>query len=160
MSIEQTMGSLEIRTSGEGFTDITSLVNKWIEAKGILKGIINITSLHTSCSLIINENADNRVLKDLNEYLKAIVPEEEYFSIKDHQKKIKYSHSEEGIDDMPAHIKTALTTSCLSLSVNNSKLVLGTWQAIYLCEHRYSNHNRKILLHSIGEIIQNTNHNS
>ena len=155
MTLEQAIGDLEIITEGEGFINITTYINSWIEENRIQKGILNITCLHTSCSLLINENADNRVLKDLTEYLKSIVPEEEYSSIKDNRIKIKYTHSEEGVDDMPAHIKTALTTSCLSLSINNAKLVLGTWQAIYLCEHRYSSHIRRLFLHSIGELIAN-----
>ena len=151
MSLEQRIKRLEITTKGEGFTDITTNINSWIEDSEVSRGLVNITSLHTSCSLTINENADRRVLNDLNEHMKAIVPEISFFSINNDKKKSFYTHKEEGIDDMPAHIKTSLTNSCLTLSIDQSKLVLGTWQAIYLWEHRYIGQIRRICLHAIGE---------
>ena len=152
MFLKQKQGNLEIITRGEGFTNITSLINSWILEQQILEGVIFITALHTSCSLTINENADKRVLDDLTNYFNAIVPEKEFYGLTNNNNKIQYKHSEEGLDDMPAHIKTALTTTTLSLSIKNRKLVLGTWQAIYLWEHRYASNNRNIYLHTIGEI--------
>tara|TARA_Y100001968_G_scaffold298869_1_gene309066 strand:+ start:1071 stop:1532 length:462 start_codon:yes stop_codon:yes gene_type:complete len=152
MSLEQVLGNLQIQTNGEGFINITSSINSWIRLNGIEKGIINITVLHTSCSITINENADSRVLKDLSEYIKAIVPEEYFCSINNKNKKLHYTHSDEGIDDMPAHIKTALSNTCINLSIENSEMILGTWQAIYLWEHRYSRNIRNLCLHAIGNI--------
>ena len=154
MPLDQVLDRLEIKTNGEGFIDLTSLINTWIRKKRIEKGIINLSVLHTSCSITINENADSRVLKDLSEYIKAIVPEEYFCSIKDKSKQFNYTHSDEGIDDMPAHIKTALTNTSISLSINNGEMVLGQWQAVYLWEHRYRGSNRNLCVHAIGEVNQ------
>ncbi len=150
--MNQIISNLEIETLGEGFTDITEFINNWIVKEKINQGILIISTKHTSCSLIINENADPRVLKDLSAYMKAIVPEVEFSSINETEKKQKYLHSEEGDDDMPAHIRTMLTSTCLSLSINDSKLLLGTWQAVYLWEHRSAMNRRSINLHAIGEL--------
>ncbi|AAP99536.1 MULTISPECIES: secondary thiamine-phosphate synthase enzyme YjbQ [Prochlorococcus] len=152
--MEQFLSELSLKTHGEGFTDITNDINSWIKKKKIRKGILIITSKHTSCSLIINENADPRVLEDLSAYMKAIVPEIGFKSILDNGKIEKYLHSEEGVDDMPAHIRTTLTSSSLTLSINESKLDLGVWQAVYLWEHRYSDNIRNINLHSICETLK------
>ena len=149
--MEQFLTEISIETNGEGFIDITDEINNWIREKDIHQGILVITSKHTSCSLIINENADPRVLEDLSSYMKAIVPEIGFKSILNKSGIQEYLHAEEGIDDMPAHIRTALTSSSLTISVKESKLNLGLWQAIYLWEHRYSNNFRKISLHSICE---------
>ena len=148
--MKQFISQLSIKTSGEGFINITNEINSWIKANQITEGILIINSLHTSCSFIINENADPRVLKDLESYMKAIVPEKGFKSILKDEEKKEYLHCEEGLDDMPAHIKTALTSSSLSMSIQNSRLSLGTWQAVYLWEHRYSNHIRTINLHAIS----------
>ena len=150
--MEQLISELIFETSGEGFIDITSKIKDWIASKKIKKGILIISMQHTSCSLTINENADPKVLKDLSAYMKALVPEEGFTSINGQGKKEKYLHSEEGLDDMPAHIRTMLTCSNLSLSINEGKLLLGTWQAIYLWEHRYARNSRKISLHSICDV--------
>ena len=147
--MEQTLSSIRIITNGEGFTDITPSINNWITEECISTGIINIATKHTSCSLIINENADPNVLNDLQAYLKALVPEESFCYLNNQEEKYTYRHSQEGVDDMPAHIKTALTSSSISLSVKSGKLDLGTWQAIYLWEHRYQEHSREICLHAI-----------
>ena len=152
--MEQLIAELSIRTEGEGFTDITNTVNKWIKESRILQGILVLTSKHTSCSLIVNENADPRVLKDLSAYMKAIVPELGFKSISGDNTAQKYLHHEEGIDDMPAHIRTTLTSTSLTMSIKASHLDLGTWQAIYLWEHRYSRKDRVIGLHSIAETIK------
>ena len=151
--MEQVLSELIIETTGEGFIDITSDINNWISSKKIIKGILIIATKHTSCSLTINENADPRVLTDLSAYMKALVPEEGFTSIDGKGSQRKYLHSEEGIDDMPAHIRTMLTCSNLSLSINEGKLVLGTWQAIYLWEHRYAKNSRKLNCHAICEIF-------
>ncbi len=150
--MEQILEELICQTNGEGFTDITPYIDLWIKESQLKQGIIVVSTKHTSCSLIINENADPNVLKDLSNYMKAIVPEKGFKSISGDGEKKEYLHSEEGIDDMPAHIRTALTCSSISLSVNQSKVLLGTWQAIYLWEHRYSKNMRKINLHAIGEL--------
>ena len=151
--MKQILSALSIETPGEGFTDITSAINQWIVKNKIHQGILVISIQHTSCSLTINENADPRVLADLSSYMRALVPEEGIRPVSGKGPNVSYQHSDEGADDMPAHIKTSLTCCSLSLSIDNSKLVLGTWQAIYLWEHRYLSHSRKINLHAIGEIL-------
>ncbi len=150
--MEQRLSELSFETSGEGFTDITPAINTWIAENNLKQGLLNISVKHTSCSLTINENADPRVLKDLSAYMKALVPEKSFQSINGQEKPVKYLHNDEGPDDMPAHIRSALTCSCLSLSVDAGQLVLGTWQAVYLWEHRHACHLRKIVLHAIGEV--------
>ncbi len=148
--MKQILSELSVETPGEGFTDITSTINEWIVRNKISQGILVISIQHTSCSLTINENADPRVLEDLSSYMRALVPEEGVRPIGGEGQYFAYQHSEEGADDMPAHIKTALTCSSLSLSIDKGKLVLGTWQAVYLWEHRYLRHSRQICLHAIG----------
>ncbi len=150
--MQQVLSEITITTKGEGFINITQTIQDWISKEKILQGILVISIQHTSCSLIINENADPRVLKDLSSYMKALVPEEGFRPISGNGKQVKYLHADEGSDDMPAHIRSALTSSSLSLSINASKLLLGTWQAIYLWEHRRNRHTRKIFIHAIGEI--------
>ncbi len=151
MPLEQFLTEIDIQTSGEGFTDITPLIDSWVKQVEITKGVIHLSALHTSCSLIINENADPRVLEDLSTYMKALVPNEGIRKDYITGNYKPYLHAEEGIDDMPAHIRTSLTNTTLSLSINSNKLILGTWQAIYLWEHRYSKYTRKVCLHAIGE---------
>ncbi len=149
--MEQILSEVIFESFGEGFIDITENINAWIRLNKLKRGILIISTKHTSCSLTINENADPKVLKDLSAYMKAIVPEENFISIDKKQKKYSYLHSEEGLDDMPAHIRTTLTSTSLSLSIDNGKLSLGTWQAVYLWEHRYSKNIRKINYHAIGD---------
>ncbi len=148
--MKQLLSDLSFKTAGEGFTDITTSINEWISRNSISQGILLITTKHTSCSLVINENADPDVLSDLSSFMHSLVPEEGFTSRDGKGQFTKYLHSDEGIDDMPAHIKTALTTSNINLSIDNGKLVLGTWQAVYLWEHRYAENIRKIHLHAIG----------
>tara|TARA_B100000700_G_C14866062_1_gene771002 strand:+ start:303 stop:764 length:462 start_codon:yes stop_codon:yes gene_type:complete len=150
--MNQILSNLSFKTKGQGFTNITQNIESWIKKKKISKGILIIFLKHTSCSLIINENADNNVLKDLSNYMKAIVPEKEYFPINRSNCKIEYLHSDEGRDDMPAHIRTMLTSNNLSLSIVEGRLDLGLWQAIYLWEHRTSKKSRTLQLHAIGDI--------
>ena len=149
--MEQIISKLEFITNGVGFIDITNDLNLFIEKNNFDSGILNLTSLHTSCSLTINENADPNVLKDLEKYIKSIVPFNCYTSLSKDREEIYYEHFQEGEDDMPAHIKTALNNTNLSLSFQKGKIILGTWQAIYLWEHRFSPKERTINVHIIGE---------
>ena len=149
--MEQILSTLDFKTKGQGFTEITKDINHWIQDKKLKKGILLIFLKHTSCSLIINENADINVLTDLSAYMKAIVPEKGLYSIDRSNKRIEYLHSEEGLDDMPAHIRTMLTSNNLSFSVVDSELEIGLWQGIYLWEHRVSNKSRSLQLHAIGD---------
>ena len=149
--MEQILSTLDFKTKGQGFTEITKEINLWIKKQKLKKGILLVFLKHTSCSLIINENADINVLKDLSNYMKAIVPEEKFYPIDGSSKRIEYLHSEEGLDDMPAHIRTMLTSNNLSFSVIDGKLEIGLWQAIYIWEHRTSNKSRTLQLHAIGD---------
>ncbi len=154
--MEQIFSKLDFITNGEGFLDITNDLNLFIQVNNFNKGILNLTSLHTSCSLTINENADPNVLKDLKKYMQSIVPYECYQSLSKNKEEIYYDHFQEGKDDMPAHIKTALTNTNLSLSFQKGKIILGTWQAIYLWEHRFYQKERSLNVHIIGEKAPNT----
>ena len=149
--MEQIFSKLKFLTNGEGFIDITHDLNSYIEKNNFHSGIFNLTSLHTSCSLTINENADPNVLRDLKKYMQSIVPYNSYLSLSKNKEEISYKHYQEGADDMPAHIKTSLTNTSLSLSFQNSKIILGTWQSIYLWEHRFDQKERIINVHIIGE---------
>ena len=153
--MEQIFSKLKFYTNGEGFIDITNDLNLFIKKNNFHSGIFNLTLLHTSCSLIINENADPNVLMDLKEYMQSLVPYDSYLSLSKKREEISYKHHQEGADDMPAHIKTSLTNTCLSLSFQDSKITLGTWQAIYLWEHRFDQKERIINVHIIGEKKQN-----
>ncbi len=153
--MEQILSTLDFETNGQGFTDITQDIHHWIQCKKFQKGILLIFLKHTSCSLIINENADINVLKDLSAYMQAIVPEGGFYPNNRTSQKIEYLHSEEGLDDMPAHIRTMLTSNNLSFSVVNGKLEIGLWQAIYIWEHRTSNKSRSLQLHAIGDFDLN-----
>ena len=149
--MEQIFSKLKFLTHGEGFIDITYDLNLCIEKNNFHSGILNLTSLHTSCSLTINENADPNVLRDLKKYIQSIVPYDSYLTLSKDREEVSYKHFQEGADDMPAHIKTSLTDTCLSLSFQNGKIILGTWQAVYLWEHRFDQKERIINLHIIGE---------
>ena len=153
--MEQIFSKLEFITNGEGFIDITNDLNLFIEKNNFDSGILNLTSLHTSCSLTINENADPNVLKDLKKYIQSIVPYNSYLTLSKNREEISYNHYLEGADDMPAHIKTSLTNTCLSLSFQDSNIMLGTWQAVYLWEHRFYQKERVLNVHIIGEKRQN-----
>ena len=132
---------ITLRTNGNNLYEITNFITKWIEKSNLFKGLLNISIEHTSASLLLQENADPTVLEDLKIFFLKLVPF-----------KNNYSHSTEGIDDMPAHIKSALTNTNLTLSIINNKLNLGAWQGIFLFEHRTSNKDRFITLHFIGEV--------
>jgi len=149
--MEQIFSKLKFITNGEGFMDITYDLNLCVVKNNFHSGIINLTSLHTSCSLTINENADPNVLRDLKKYMQSIVPYDSYLTLSKDREEISYKHYQEGADDMPAHIKTSLTNTCLSLSFQDGKIMLGTWQAVYLWEHRFDQKERIINIHIIGE---------
>ena len=140
--LRQDLRRLTVSTAGEGFTDLTASLQAEVTASGLQRGLLQLVVLHTSCSLTINENADPRVLQDLTAYLRALVPQGGLSQ--------PYAHDDEGPDDMPAHIRTALTTTSLGLSFDQGRLVLGTWQAVYLWEHRARGQRRQLSLHLIG----------
>ena len=154
--MEQVFSTLKIKSSGKGFNDITDKIREFLCDNNFSSGIIILNLLHTSCSLTINENADPNVLKDLERYIEGIVPYNCYQDLTNNKDYVYYEHFQEGEDDMPAHIKTALTNNSLSLSFQNEKLILGTWQSIYIWEHRFHIKERKLNLHIIGEKRKNT----
>ena len=138
--MRQIFHEIIINTEGSGLYDFTNQVHDFIKNNKLINGILNINILHTSASLTIQENADPDVLYDLNNFFKKLVPMDNNL----------YKHTTEGKDDMPAHIKSALTNSHLTLSVKNNKIILGTWQGLYLFEHRLENQIRKVSHHFIG----------
>ena len=133
--------NLVVNTSGQRLYEITDKTIEWIEKNNFTNGMLNMSIQHTSASLIVQENADPDVQKDLINYFDKLVPMDEKL----------YIHSSEGKDDMPAHIKSALTNNQISLSIKDSKLILGTLQGIYLFEHRLDSHKRTIVHHYIGD---------
>ena len=149
--MHQVLEQLELRTSGQGFTRLNEALNDWLASTGISLGVLHLSCLHTSCSLTINENADPRVLKDLQAWMDAVVPQDGSGPLDGQGKRSRYLHDDEGDDDMPAHIRTALTAQTMTLSVQRGRLLLGTWQGIYLWEHRAIPHRRHIACHLIGE---------
>jgi len=139
--MKQLFHEIKINTSGQGLYDFTSKTASWLNDLEIKNGILNINILHTSASLTIQENADPDVLYDLKNFFNKLVPMDNKL----------YKHTTEGKDDMPAHIKSALTNNQLTLSIKNKKLMLGTWQALYLFEHRIEKHTRILSHHLMGE---------
>ena len=132
---------LTVKTKGQGLYNFTKETTDWVKKQKIHSGILNLNILHTSASLTIQENADPDVLYDIKNFFDKLVPMDNKL----------YVHTTEGKDDMPAHIKSALTNNQISLSINSGKLLLGTWQGLYLFEHRLENHSRIIIHHFIGE---------
>ena len=139
--MRQKFFNLVVNTSGQRLYEITDKTIEWIEKNNFTNGMLNMSVQHTSASLIVQENADPDVQKDLINYFDKLVPMDDQL----------YIHSSEGKDDMPAHIKSALTNNQISLSIKGSKLILGTWQGIYLFEHRLDSHKRTIVHHYIGD---------
>ena len=138
--MKQIFYEMILKTKGAGLYVFTKQTQDFINKNKVVNGILNINILHTSASLTIQENADPDVLYDLNNFFKKLVPMDNKL----------YKHTTEGKDDMPAHIKSALTNSHLTLSVKNSRIILGTWQGLYLFEHRIENQTRIISHHFIG----------
>ena len=139
--MHQIFEEIELKTNGQGFYNFTTNTLSWLDKQKIKNGILNINILHTSASLVIQENADPDVLYDLKNFFNKLVPMDTKL----------YKHSTEGKDDMPAHIKSALTNNQLTISLKNKKLILGTWQGLYLFEHRIEKQTRVLSLHLIGE---------
>jgi secondary thiamine-phosphate synthase enzyme len=137
--MRQAFHELTLLTRGKGLSDFTREVDSFVRETAIVTGLLTIFCRHTSASLIIQENADPDVQADLRDFFERIAPEDR-----------SYIHGSEGPDDMPAHIRAALTQTQLSIPVNEGRMVLGTWQGIYLFEHRRTPHRRSIALHIIG----------
>ena len=139
--MKQEFFNLEVKTSGQKLYKFTDQTINWIKKNNFNNGIVNLSIQHTSASLIVQENADPDVQADLINYFDKLVPMDNKL----------YIHTAEGKDDMPAHIKSALTNNQISLSVRNTELLLGTWQGLYLFEHRINAQNRIIIHHFIGD---------
>ena len=138
--MKQKFYNLQINTTGQRLYEFTDQTIKWIKKNNFKNGIINLSIQHTSASLIVQENADPDVQTDLINYFDKLVPMDNR----------SYIHTTEGKDDMPAHIKSSLTNNQISLSIKDRKLLLGTWQGLYLFEHRLEQQNRTIIHHFIG----------
>ena len=139
--MKQAFHEIKINTTGQGLYDFTNKTISWLKKQSIENGMLNINILHTSASLVIQENADPDVLYDLKNFFDKLAPMDNKL----------YKHTTEGKDDMPAHIKSTLTNSQLTLSFKNKKLMLGTWQGLYLFEHRIEQHTRTLTHHLIGD---------
>ena len=139
--MQQIFHEIKINTTGQGLYDFTKKTVSWLNNQKIANGMLNINILHTSASLVIQENADPNVLYDLKNFFDKLAPMDNKL----------YKHTTEGKDDMPAHIKSALTNNQITLSYKNKKLLLGTWQGLYLFEHRIEQHTRILSHHLIGE---------
>ena len=138
--MQQIFHEIKINTKGQGLYDFTDETISWLNKQKVNNGILNINILHTSASLVIQENADPDVLYDLKNFFAKLAPMDNKL----------YKHTTEGKDDMPAHIKSALTNNHITLSIKDKKLILGTWQALYLFEHRLEKHTRILSHHLIG----------
>ena len=139
--MKQEFFDFRINTNGQRLYEFTDQASDWIKKNSFKNGILNLNIQHTSASLIVQENADPDVQTDLINYFNKLAPMDNSL----------YSHTTEGKDDMPAHIKSSLTNNQITLSVKNGKLILGTWQGLYLFEHRLANQSRKIIFHFLGD---------
>ncbi|WP_186017349.1 secondary thiamine-phosphate synthase enzyme YjbQ [Burkholderia gladioli] len=139
--MKQAIQHIGVATRGRGLVEFTPQVRAFVEQQPIRNGLLTLFCRHTSASLLIQENADPSVRRDLERYFEEIAPEDAS----------RYEHDDEGLDDMPAHLRTALTQVQLSIPVEQGRMVLGTWQGIYLFEHRRAAHQRDVVVHLIGE---------
>jgi secondary thiamine-phosphate synthase enzyme len=139
--MRQFLHRLSVSTRGRGLVEVTAPIAKWVSEHSVATGLLTIFCRHTSASLLIQENADPDVRADLESFFRKLVPEGRGI----------YRHESEGEDDMPSHIKAALTNTQLSIPVAERRLALGTWQGIYLFEHRDAPHRRELMLHLLGE---------
>ena len=139
--MRQEFFNFEMHTHGQKLYEFTEQINDWVKKNNFKNGILNLNIQHTSASLIIQENADPDVQTDLINYFNKLAPMDNSL----------YTHTTEGKDDMPAHIKSSLTNNQITLSVKKGMLVLGTWQGLYLFEHRLANQSRKIMFHFLGD---------
>ena len=137
--MKQFIEKIIFKTRGSEILNITKTVEDIVKRTDVKDGLINLSILHTSCSLMIQENADSTVMSDIKNFLKKIAPEGNYL------------HDTEGKDDMPAHLKSLITQSNLTISIKNKKILLGTWQGIFLLEHRYHPKSRELFFHILGE---------
>ncbi|MAI29719.1 MAG: hypothetical protein CMP38_05885 [Rickettsiales bacterium] len=137
--MKQFIQKIIFKTKKNEILNITDAIDNTIKKSNINNGLLNLSILHTSCSLMIQENADPKVMKDIKNFLKKIAPEDDYL------------HDTEGPDDMPAHLKSLLTQTNLTMTIKNQKILLGTWQGIFLLEHRYQPKNRELFFHLLGE---------
>jgi secondary thiamine-phosphate synthase enzyme len=140
--VEQRLHRVNVETRGRGMEEVTGRVLQWVSAQGIATGLLTIWCRHTSASLLVQENASPEVRADLEDFLRRLVPEGGGG---------RYRHEDEGPDDMPAHLRAALTQTQLSIPVQDGRPVLGTWQGIYLYEHRTAPQRRELVLHLIGD---------
>lgn len=140
-TMRQEQAGITVDTRGGGLYEVTADVERFVARSGIGAGLLTVFCQHTSCSLIVQENADPDVQTDLMGFFARLVPEGMDWLV----------HTTEGPDDMPAHIKAVLTQTSLSIPVSGGRMALGTWQGIYLFEHRHAPHRRKLVLHLIGE---------
>ena len=138
--MKQEFFNLEIKTNGQKLYEFTDEAIIWIKENNLNNGIINLSIQHTSASLIVQENADPDVQIDLINYFNKLVPMDNSL----------YAHTAEGDDDMPAHIKSSLTNNQITLSIKDGNLLLGTWQGLYLFEHRFNSQSRRVIFHFIG----------
>jgi secondary thiamine-phosphate synthase enzyme len=139
--MRQATHEFEIRTAGRGLVELTADVSAWVRATGVLEGLLTLHVRHTSASLVIQENADPEVQRDLERFFAALVPDGDP----------RFRHTSEGPDDMPAHVRAVLTSTTLSIPVLEGRPALGTWQGIYLYEHRARAHQRRIAAHVLGD---------
>ena len=139
--MRQAHHGLQMRTDGKGLYEVTDAVAAWVLGQAVKDGLLTIFIRHTSASLVIQENADPAVQRDLEAFLTGLVPEDTRL----------YQHRTEGPDDMPAHIRSALTQTHLAIPVRDAAMALGPWQGIYLFEHRTAPHDRELLMHLVGE---------
>jgi secondary thiamine-phosphate synthase enzyme len=139
--LRQAVNEIRIRTRGRGFYEVTDQVGSWISQEKFETGLLTLHVRHTSASLLIQENADPDVRRDLESFFSRLVPDGDRLFV----------HTAEGDDDMPAHVRSALTAVSLSVPVTKGYLALGTWQGLYLWEHRHAPHQRTITLHCVGE---------
>lgn len=139
--MQQVITHVGVDTRGGGLVEITPQVRAFVDQQAIRTGLLTVFCRHTSASLLIQENADPSVQRDIERYFATLAPEDD----------TRYEHDTEGADDMPAHLRTALTQVQLSIPVEHGRMVLGTWQGIYVFEHRRAAHRRDIVLHLIGE---------
>ena len=132
---------LEVPTRGQGLYEITGRIAEWLGGAPVRAGLLTVFVQHTSASLLVQENADPDVVHDLKTFFSRLVPEDDSL----------YRHTSEGPDDMPSHIRAALTLTQISIPVEQGRMAMGTWQGVYLFEHRAAPHRRRVLLHLIGE---------
>ena len=139
--MKQATHQLGVDTRGKGLYEISDRIERWVDEQSVSTGLLTVFVQHTSASLTIQDNADPDVIRDLNDFFGRLAPEDESL----------YRHTVEGPDDMPAHIRAALTLTQLSIPVEHGRMALGTWQGVYVFEHRSRAHRRSVVLHLIGE---------